>query len=327
MFCCGACEVARGLDQLIGVARAVHREARARRGVAPRRARPTRARTRGPWARRAAASSPRPRSPARGASSARGCAAPRRRTRMTSSRTSNSALPGGREVAVLVVRARCARRRGPACRRWWSSSTRRRGRCGPSTMKGTPGSVPPTTLPCGVETCARYHSAGACRPRCGSLASSGLPLTVRAPSTTQLLEPTASSAPGDSASIAPASGASSAYSALKSGSGSGGSPGYGGRNSSVALRAQLRGEAQAPQLGAPVARQVPRHHQQPRHACPRASTARDTREARRTPPAASGSAGEVRVHARGIRLEVRRAFRDRASPRCARPCARCRACA
>src|SRR5882672_12405138 len=93
----------------------------------------------------------------------------------------------------------------------------------PSTTVGTPGSVPPTTLPAGVDTCARYQSAGACNPRCGSLASSGLPLSLRDPATTQLLEPTASSGNGYAASNARAAGSISAYSALKSGTAQGSS--------------------------------------------------------------------------------------------------------
>src|SRR4051812_50210910 len=41
-------------------------------------------------------------------------------------------------------------------------------------------------------TCARYHVDGSRAPRCGSLASIGLPLAVSVPSTTQLFEPIAS---------------------------------------------------------------------------------------------------------------------------------------
>ena len=40
-----------------------------------------------------------------------------------------------------------------------------------------------------AETCARYQVDGSRVPRCGSLASSGLPVAVSVPSTTQLFEP------------------------------------------------------------------------------------------------------------------------------------------
>src|SRR5512140_104300 len=95
----------------------------------------------------------------------------------------------------------------------------------PSTTNGTPGSVPPTTLPDGVAMCARYQSAGVCRPRCGSFASNGFPVSVCSPETAPLLEPAGCSVRGDSASNAPAVGDTSAYSDLKSGSGHGLSPG------------------------------------------------------------------------------------------------------
>src|SRR6516164_6997258 len=98
-------------------------------------------------------------------------------------------------------------------------------------MKGTPGSVPPTMLPRGDDTCAKYQSDGACNPRWGSFASSGLPVSLRAPDTTQLSEPIARSSESYVARSALAWGAMSAYNALKSGIVHGGSPGYGGRNS------------------------------------------------------------------------------------------------
>ncbi|MCY1233482.1 hypothetical protein D9M69_342990 [compost metagenome] len=59
----------------------------------------------------------------------------------------------------------------------------------PSTTTGMPGSVAPATSSPGAVMRAKYHSAGACRPRCGSLASIGLPDCVCAPETTQLFEP------------------------------------------------------------------------------------------------------------------------------------------
>src|SRR5260221_6265465 len=93
-------------------------------------------------------------------------------------------------------------------------------------MKGTPGSVPPTTLPRGVETWAKYQIEGACKPRCGSLARSGLPVSLRAPDTTQLFDPIAPSTGEYAASSPAAVGDSSAQSALKSGNVHGGSPRY-----------------------------------------------------------------------------------------------------
>src|SRR4249920_2706858 len=62
----------------------------------------------------------------------------------------------------------------------------------PSATAGVPGNVPPITSKSPAETCARYQVDGRRVPRCGSLASSGLPLAVRVPSTTQLLEPSPS---------------------------------------------------------------------------------------------------------------------------------------
>src|SRR3546814_5235929 len=59
----------------------------------------------------------------------------------------------------------------------------------PRMTPGMPGRVAPITLPCGVERCAKYHSDGDERPRCGSFASKGAPVTVRLPLTTQLFEP------------------------------------------------------------------------------------------------------------------------------------------
>src|SRR5262245_41272049 len=62
----------------------------------------------------------------------------------------------------------------------------------PMATAGVPGSVAPIMSKSPAETCARYHVDGAFELRCGSLASSGLPLALSVPSTTQLFEPSAS---------------------------------------------------------------------------------------------------------------------------------------
>ena len=54
----------------------------------------------------------------------------------------------------------------------------------PSSTIGAPGTVAPLTQPSGVTIRARYQRIGAPRPRCGSLARIGLPVTVREPETT-----------------------------------------------------------------------------------------------------------------------------------------------
>ncbi len=59
----------------------------------------------------------------------------------------------------------------------------------PRTTLGMPGSVAPITFRPGADRCAKYHNAGADNPRCGSFASSGLPLVVNAPDTAQLFDP------------------------------------------------------------------------------------------------------------------------------------------
>src|SRR3954468_4255920 len=94
----------------------------------------------------------------------------------------------------------------------------------PSKMPGTPGAVAPIAFSPGACRCAKYQMPGALRPRCGSLARSGLRLLVRAPDTTQLFEPPAG------ASLMPGAGGPPAapYSAARSGSSTGLSPGYGG---------------------------------------------------------------------------------------------------
>ncbi|MDT4856641.1 hypothetical protein FQZ97_910380 [compost metagenome] len=71
----------------------------------------------------------------------------------------------------------------------------------PSTTNGVPGKVAPITsmplTPSASGACkrAKYQIAGALNPRCGSLASKGMPLLLRAPDTTQLLEPLPSMLP------------------------------------------------------------------------------------------------------------------------------------
>src|SRR5215475_4262302 len=55
---------------------------------------------------------------------------------------------------------------------------------------GSPGSVTPATLKSRHVRCASYQRLGICWPRCISFDKSGLPETVCAPDTTQLLEPT-----------------------------------------------------------------------------------------------------------------------------------------
>src|SRR4051812_46584396 len=62
----------------------------------------------------------------------------------------------------------------------------------PSATAGAPGSVAPIISKSPPDTCARYHVDGNRALRCGSLASSGLPLAVMVPSTTQLFEPSPS---------------------------------------------------------------------------------------------------------------------------------------
>ncbi len=66
----------------------------------------------------------------------------------------------------------------------------------PMATAGAPGSVAPMTSKSPADRCARYQSDGTCAPRCGSLASSGLPDAVIVPSTTQLFEPSAAPEPG-----------------------------------------------------------------------------------------------------------------------------------
>src|SRR5947208_16895772 len=62
----------------------------------------------------------------------------------------------------------------------------------PMAMAGVPGSVAPIASNSPPETCARYQVDGAFELKCGSLASIGLPVALRVPSTTQLLEPSVS---------------------------------------------------------------------------------------------------------------------------------------
>ena len=62
----------------------------------------------------------------------------------------------------------------------------------PSTTAGVPGIVAPIVSKSPPATCTRYQVEGSRVLRCGSLASSGLPLAVSVPSTTQLFDPSAS---------------------------------------------------------------------------------------------------------------------------------------
>ena len=59
----------------------------------------------------------------------------------------------------------------------------------PTSTAGTPGSVPPIASRPGALRCAKYQTGGAVRPRCGSFASTGLPLALRAPLTTHEFDP------------------------------------------------------------------------------------------------------------------------------------------
>ena len=53
---------------------------------------------------------------------------------------------------------------------------------------GTPGTVAPTRVRLGVSIRARYHSPGARKPRWGSLARIGLPVSVCDPATAQTFD-------------------------------------------------------------------------------------------------------------------------------------------
>ncbi|MCY1365540.1 hypothetical protein D9M69_523890 [compost metagenome] len=148
----------------------------------------------------------------------------------------------------------------------------------PSTTKGVPGSVAPITFmplmppASGACRCAKYQMAGALRPRCGSLASSGWPVSLREPATTQLLEPLPSMLPSslaqscmsrpicaiivgagaacdevwaDSARYTP----SSRYRRARSACAAGGSPGYGGNSChSCAVSSTFKAESRASSL-------------------------------------------------------------------------------
>src|SRR3569623_95817 len=59
----------------------------------------------------------------------------------------------------------------------------------PSTTLGMPGSVPPMTFNPGADKCARYQIEGMLKLKCGSFARSGVPVSDKAPDTTQLFEP------------------------------------------------------------------------------------------------------------------------------------------
>src|SRR3954466_9070071 len=62
----------------------------------------------------------------------------------------------------------------------------------PSATAGAPGSVAPITSKSPADMCARYQVDGSLVPRCGSLASSGLPDEDIEPSNNQLFEPSPS---------------------------------------------------------------------------------------------------------------------------------------
>ena len=108
-------------------------------------------------------------------------------------------------AAKLGARARSdrgARDRDPATSAATLVSPQAMKRLRPIATAGVPGSVAPMTSKSPADRCARYQSDGICAPRCGSLASSGLPLAVIVPSTTQLFDPSASPVPRQKASDA-----------------------------------------------------------------------------------------------------------------------------
>ena len=71
----------------------------------------------------------------------------------------------------------------------------------PISTVGKPGKVAPATFRPGASMRAKYHSAGVDSFKCGSLASSGLPVVVRLPASSQLLEPTPSTSLSGAAAI------------------------------------------------------------------------------------------------------------------------------
>ena len=58
----------------------------------------------------------------------------------------------------------------------------------PTTRKGAPGAVAPTSWKSGVSIRTRYQTPGAFSERCGSLARIGLPLAVWPPLIAQALD-------------------------------------------------------------------------------------------------------------------------------------------
>jgi hypothetical protein len=125
------------------------------------------------------------------------CSSGRPLTLKTSSRVVNGAQPSGVLYCLASPGLICSRYRsctsGPVLVNPQATPAVR-----PSTTEGVPGKVAPITssafwpLAAGAFSRAKYQIAGAPSARCGSLASSGLPLCVCVPDTTQSLEPTPS---------------------------------------------------------------------------------------------------------------------------------------
>src|SRR3989338_8429660 len=124
---------------------------------------------------------------------------------MVSLRTVNGAHPSGVRYCVASAGLICSRYKsctsGPVLVKPQATLLVR-----PSTTKGRPGKVAPTAsmgpkgvpsdaLPAGACRLAKYQMAGADRPRCGSLASSGFPLPGGGPPITPLLLPLPSLVP------------------------------------------------------------------------------------------------------------------------------------
>ena len=181
---------------------------------------------------------------------------------------------------------------------------------------GAPGSVTPATSRSAATTWASYQIAGISTCRCGSLASSGRPVAVRMPDSTQLLLPPARAVMSSHSRPGGSGGVSSR--ALAEASGRCGHGRDGGR--AMAHRVEDRGRARrkaaeqqvgfgaptrarqpaANQLAAPVLREAP--GQQPRdgqgvHRRPRLRRQPEQEEFRRPPPA---------PHRRDRRVDARR---------------------
>ena len=117
---------------------------------------------------------------------------------ITSSRTKNAAMPSGVRYWPGLAGSSSSMKRswtsGPVLVKLQAILS-----VLPSTTAGIPGRVAPMTLIPGASMRAKYHSAGADKPKCGSLARSGLPLVVRLPLRAQLFEPIPSIPPGNKA--------------------------------------------------------------------------------------------------------------------------------